>query len=222
MRVFGSTLSPYVRKTMAFAAEKGIEVELVAAGMGQGPPEFKEASPFGKMPAFQDGDFLISDSTAIITYLEAIKPEPNLIPAEPKARARAIWFEEFADTIVGACGGTMFFNRVVAPRFLGRPGDESLVQEAIAVQFPKIADYLERIVPASGFLIEDRITLADIAVASPFVNMAHVGCAIDPATHPQAARYLDAILARPSYASMVAQEKAIMTGLLQPTQKEPA
>jgi glutathione S-transferase len=220
MKVFGNTLSPFVRKTLAFAAEKGIEVELVAAGMGQGPDEFKQASPFGKMPGFQDGDFLISDSTAIITYLEAIKPEPNLIPSDPRARARTIWYEEFGDTIVAACGGTMFFNRVVAPRFLGRPGDENLVQEAINVQFPKIVDYLERTVPASGYLVEDRLTLADIAVASPFVNMGHVGCPINPTTHPKAFGYIEAILARPSYAGMVAKEKAMVASMT--AQKEPA
>ena len=220
MKIFGSSMSPFVRKTMAFATEKGLEFELVAAGMGGGPPEFKEASPFGKMPGFQDGDFLISDSTAIITYLEAIKPEPNLIPVEPRARARTIWFEEFADTIVAACGGAMFFNRVVAPRFLGRPGDENIVQEAINVQFPKIVDYLERIVPVSGYLVEDRLTLADIAVASPFVNMGHVGCAINPTTHPKTFGYVESILARPSYAGVVAQEKAIVASMMAP--KEPA
>jgi len=216
MKVFGSTLSPYVRKTMAFAAEKGLEVELVAAGMGQGPAEFKEASPFGKMPGFQDGDFLISDSTAIITYMEAIKPEPNLIPTEPRARARTIWYEEFADTIAAACGGAMFFNRVVAPKFMGRPGNEAAFEEARTVQFPKLVDYLEGVIPASGYLVEDRLTLADIAVASPFVTMAHVGCPINPTTHPKAFGYVEAILARPSYAGMVAQEKAMMSQLLQP------
>jgi glutathione S-transferase len=213
-------MSPFVRKTMAFATEKGLEFELVAAGMGRGPPEFAQASPFGKMPGFQDGDFLISDSTAIITYLEAIKPEPNLIPTEAKARARTIWYEEFADTIVAACGGTMFFNRVVAPKFMGREGNEDLVQEAINVQFPKIVDYLERTVPASGYLVEDRLTLADIAVASPFVNMGHVGCAINPTTHPKTFGYVEAILARPSYAGVVAQEKQALAQLM--GQKEPA
>ena len=219
MKVFGNTMSPFVRKTMAFAAEKGLAVELVQAGMGQGPEEFKQASPFGKMPGFQDGDFLISDSTAIITYMEAIKPDPNLIPTEAKARARAVWYEEFGDTIVGACGGAMFFNRFVAPRFMGRPGDDKAADEAQAVQFPKIVDYLERVIPASGYLVEDRLTLADIAVASPFVNMGHVGCPINPTTHPKTFGYIEAILARPSYADMVAREKAIVDGM---TQKQPA
>jgi glutathione S-transferase len=208
MRVFGSTVSPYVRKTLAFAAEKGIEVELVAAGMGQGPPEFKQASPFGKMPGFQDGDFLISDSTAIITYLEAIKPEPNLIPTDPKSRARAIWYEEFADTIVGACVGKVFFNRVVA-KMIGREGDLAAADEAARIEVPKALDYLESVVPASGFLVEDRITLADIAIASPFHNLALADCAIDPAAYPISAKYIAGILARPSYAPIVERERAM-------------
>lgn len=215
MIVYGSTLSPYVRKTLAFAAEKGIDVELVAAGMGQGPAEFQQASPFGKMPALKDGDFLLSDSTAIITYLEAIKPEPNLIPTEPRARARAIWFEEFADTIAGACVGKVFFNRVVA-KLIGREGDLAVADEGARVDFPKLVDYLESVIPASGFLVEDRITLADIAVASPFVNLSHAGCPVDGATHPKTLRYLDGILGRPSYEGMVAKEKAMLAGRREP------
>ena len=100
MIVFGSTLSPYVRKVMVFGAEKGLDLELEAAGMGRGGPEFMAASPFGKMPGFKDGDFLISDSSAIVAYLDAKYPEPSLIPAEPRARARTIWFDELADTIM--------------------------------------------------------------------------------------------------------------------------
>src|SRR5512146_1653081 len=201
MIIYGNSLSPFVRKTMVFATEKGFEFELVAPQAGG--EAFKQASPFGKMPGFKDGDFLISDSTAIITYLDAIKPEPNLIPTEPKARARAIWYEEFGDTIVGACVGKVFFNRVVAPRFMGRSGDLAAADEAQRVEFPKLVDYLESVVPASGYLVEDRITLADIAVASPFANLAHGGCTVDPATHPKSARYLEGILARPSFAALI-------------------
>src|SRR5436190_1053679 len=101
MIIYGSSMSPFVRKTIVFATEKGMDFEVQPTGSD----EFRKASPFGKMPGFKDGDFLISDSTAIVTYLEAIQPDPNLIPVEPKARARTIWYEEYGDTIVAACGG---------------------------------------------------------------------------------------------------------------------
>src|SRR5579872_4493974 len=113
MIVYGSSFSPYVRKTLAYVAEKGIEVENRPSSPFAPDPEFIAVSPFRRIPAFRDGDFSISDSTAIITYLEAKHPSPALLPADPKSRARAIWYEEFADTILIACMGKMFFNRFV-------------------------------------------------------------------------------------------------------------
>ena len=88
MIIYGARPSPFVRKVIVFAAEKGIAVEVRPAGFGKGGAEFERASPFGKIPALVDGDFAISDSTAIITYMDVLHPEPNLIPTEPKARAR--------------------------------------------------------------------------------------------------------------------------------------
>ena len=210
MIVYGSSISPFVRKVLAFAAEKGIEAELKPSGLGNKDPEFLEASPFGKMPGLRDGDFAISDSSAIVAYMEAVKPEPNLIPTEPKARARTIWFDEYSDTILFACGGKIFFNRVVAPRFLGQPGDEEIAAKAECDELPPLLDYLERVIPASGFLVEDRLTLADISVASPFVNLGHLDYAIDQARHPKLKAYVEAILARPSFAPWIARETAFL------------
>ncbi|MES2058782.1 MAG: glutathione S-transferase family protein [Pseudomonadota bacterium] len=219
MIVYGSTISPFVRKLMAFAAEKGLVLELKNAGLGRGGPEFEEASPFGKMPGFRDPgadqgrDFCISDSTAIITYLDAKYPDPNLIPIDPIARARTIWYEEFADTMVCAMGGKLFFNRFVAPKVLKIAGDETVAVAAETTELPPLLDYLERVVPVSGFLVEDRITLADIAVCSPFVNLDHISVAIDPARWPRTTAYVAAILARPSFAPIIAREKVMVAAL---------
>jgi glutathione S-transferase len=210
MIVYGSSMSPFVRKVIAFAAEKGIELEVKPMGLGSDDPEFLEASPFKKMPGFRDGDFAISDSSAIIAYLDAIRPEPNLIPAEPRARARTIWYEEFADTLLAACGGKMFFNRIVAPVFLKREGDKAVADAAECDELPPLLDYLERVIPESGFLVEDRLTLADIAVASPFANFRLLGLNLDPARYPKTLAYADAILSRPSYRPWVEKEMGFL------------
>ena len=71
MILYGSSLSPFVRKVLAFAAEKGIALDLQPTGFPNPTPEFLEASPFRKMPALRDGDYLLADSSAIVHYLEA-------------------------------------------------------------------------------------------------------------------------------------------------------
>jgi len=216
MILYGSSLSPYVRKVLAYAGEKGIELDLQPTGFPNHSPEYAEASPFKKMPALRDGDYTLADSTAIIHYLEAKFPDPALIPAEPRARGKVIWFDEFSDTILTACGAKMFFNRIVAPRFIGRPGDLAAADTAEREELPPILDYLERVAPDAGkYLVGDTITLADIAVASPFANLAHLCCEIDPGRHGRVRAYVDSILSRPSFAPWIEREVALLA-------KEPA
>ena len=214
MILYGSSLSPFVRKVLAFAAEKGIEVELRPTGSAPGQPseEFIDASPARKMPALRDGDFTLADSSAIAHYFEALKPEPQLIPTEPQARGKTIWFDEFADTIIASCSAKMFYNRVVLPRFLGKEGDEQAATAAEREELPPLLDYLEKVVPdAGGFLVGDSITLADISIASPFANFAHLGCERDQSRHGRVYAYVESILARPSFALWIEREAGFLS-----------
>ena len=211
MILYGSSLSPYVRKVLAYAGEKGIELELQPTGFPNHSAEFLEASPFRKMPAFRDGDVTLSDSSAIIHYLESRFPQPALIPSDPEQRGKAIWFEEFADTILVTCGAKIFFNRIVAPRFMGRPGDLEAAEAAELNDLPPILDYLERTVPGDGgFLVGDRLTFADLAVAGSFANFRHTETKVDPERFPRTVAYVDRILARPSLAHWVERETAFL------------
>jgi glutathione S-transferase len=211
MKLYGISLSPYVRKVLMFAAEKRLELEMVPVGLGQPNPEFLACSPFAKMPGFEDGAFRIADSTAIVTYLEAKHPEPALFPASPEDRARAVWYDEFADTIFVAAGGKIFFNRVVA-KLIGREGDAAVADKAAAEELPPIYDYLETVVPGEGgFLVGDRLSIADIAVASPFVNMMHTGNLPDAGRYPKLSAWVLSWLERPSVAALLERERAIVS-----------
>lgn len=209
MIVYGPPVSPFVRKVLVFAAEKGLEVQN-PMGVGPSPePDFLAASPFRKIPAFRDGDFAVSDSSAIVAYLDKVRPEPGLIPGEAQAHARTVWFDEFADTILGAAALSIFFNRILATR-LGREPDLAAADRAEREQLPPALAYLESVIPASGFLVEDRLTLADIAVASFFVNLRHAGIAPETAAHPKTAAYVAAMFERPSFARLIEADEAFL------------
>lgn len=214
MILFGSSFSPFVRKVMVLAAEKGIDLPVKNVRIGDPNPDFRRASPFGKMPALADGDFSVSDSTAIVTYLEGKFPATPLLPSDPADRARAIWFEEFADTMMSAVVYKCFFNRVVGPFFMKQPGNEALAVEGETKDLPPLLAYLESVVPAPGaFLVGDALSIADISVASMFVNYDHARCAVDKAAYPKTYAWVAAIHDRPSFAETIATERKILASL---------
>ncbi len=69
-------------------------------------------------------------------------------------------------------------------------------------ELPPLLDYLEGVIPDSGYLVGDRLTLADIAVAGPFANLAIAASRSTEARYPKVTAYVGAILARPSFASL--------------------
>ncbi len=207
MIIYGARPSPFVRKVIIFADEKGLSAEVMPGGFGQGGDVFAKASPFGKIPAFQDGDFLISDSSAIVTYMDVVQPEPNLIPLEAKARARTIWYDEFGDTIIQAAGMPIVFNRLVAP-LMNIPQDLDAAAQAEAEKLPAVYDYLESVIPDSGFLVEDRFTLADIAVACPILTLNYCSIILSDGRWPKVGAWLQGLSARPSFARALAAEEA--------------
>lgn len=213
MIIHGARPSPFVRKVIVFAAEKGIDVEVQAAGFGRGAEGYLKGSPFGKIPALEDGDFLLCDSTAIITYMDALRPGMEMIPAEPKARARTIWYEEFGDTVVQPIGQKIFFNRAVAKR-LKREPDLAAADAAEADEMPKIYDYLENVLPESGWLVEDRFTLADLAAACPIINVGYVSDGLSADRWPRVAAWIARVKARPSVAAAMAEEAAAIAAMV--------
>src|SRR5205807_1217235 len=97
--VYGANGSPFVRKVCVMLAEKGLTYEQEPVIPLNVSAEFKKLSPLGKIPAYRDGEATLSDSSIICAYLERKHPEPPLYPAEPFEYARALWFEEYGDTV---------------------------------------------------------------------------------------------------------------------------
>ena len=209
MIVYGSSMSPFVRKVIAVLTIKEVDFKLKSVGFQDPDPDFRSASPLGKMPAIDDDGFKLADSSAICHYIEAKHPEPALIPTEAKARGRAIWWDKYSDTVLVPCGGKMFFNRVVAPLFMKKPGNDAMADKAEAEELPLILDYLEGEVPdAGGYLVGDTLSLADISLASPFANLSHARVTIDPERYPRVKAWTESMLAHPCLSGSVARERA--------------
>lgn len=211
MILLGADISPFVRKVLVVAREKGIPLEHRPINpTTSDDPQFLAASPFRKIPALVDGDFHLADSTAIVTYLESRFPDRPVLPADTRERAKAVWFEEMADTVMFPAGQKIFFNRVILPKFLGRAGDMAAADEAQATMLPPVYAYLESVVPADGFLVGMSLTIADIAVTSMLVNMHLCAAGVDAGGFPRLAAYYARIAARPSFAAQIDANRAAL------------
>ncbi len=210
MIVYGATFSPYVRKVLAFAAEKGVQPEVRPVGLGSTDEAFLAASPFRKMPAMVDGDFALADSSAIVAYLDALHPEPVLIPADARGRGRVEWFDKLADTMLSPAVGVIGFNRIVAPRFLGRESDEAAVRTALDATLPPILAYLDEQVAGREWLVGDGFTFADLTIASGLVNLHHAREPLADGPHEKLAAWYERIVARPSFAPLLKQDERLV------------
>jgi glutathione S-transferase len=212
--VLGGNVSPFVRKVRVALAEKGLDYRLEQVNPFAPPAGWRELSPLGKIPAFKDGDRVINDSSVICAYLERRFPEPALYPSDPYEYARALWFEEFADGgMIPVAGPKVFFALVLKPLLAGKQepeaADEAAAERCVAEDLPPLWDYLESELGDREFLVGERLTIADIALASPFVNMRHAGVAPERKRWPRLRAFLDRLHGRPSFKKLIEDETPI-------------
>ncbi len=191
MKVYGAILSPFVRKVLAVCKLKGLDFEHEVVMPGTKTPEYLAISPLGKIPGFTDGDLTVSDSRVICEYLEEKYPDTPVLPATAELRARARWYEEYAGSIVIPSFGVFFFERLIKPMMGLGDTDEARLAALITDEHPAILDYLESQLPADGFLFGDALGVADIALASGFINASYASYQPDLSGHPLLAGWLE-------------------------------
>lgn len=211
--IYGMKGSPFVRKVQVALAEKGVAYDFQGVNIFPAPDWFVEISPAKKIPVLRDRSVAtegaagtIPDSSAICAYIERKHPSPPLYPRDPFAHARALWFEEYADSELAARVGLGMFRPLVVARLLGKEPDVARGRATLREELPPLFDYLEGALGDSDYLVGEAFGIADIAVASQLLNMRFAGGNVDAARWPRLAAWLDRILARPSFAQRVADE----------------
>jgi glutathione S-transferase len=209
--IVGSYISPYVRKVLVCLDLKGIPYRIDPITPFYGSDDFTRVSPVRRIPVLIDEDLALSDSTVICEYLEERVPTPSLYPNTAKARARARWLEEYADTRMGEVLIWRFFNELVIKRFVwGQATDDAVVRFALESEIPDVLDYLERQVPSGEPYFFGEIGIADISVASLFRNAHFAGYSIDSGRWPNTAALVDRVLDHPSFRALRPFEELLL------------
>ena len=205
----GASASPFVRKVLVALALKELPFDQIQQIPFTRDPVYRNINPLEKIPALQDGELTICDSTVICEYLEDAYPRTALYPDNAVDKAKARWYEELGGTRVAELAAGIFFQRFMRPMVLKQETDEELVKKIIDKQLPPILDYLEAQVPAEGFIF-GNFMIADISLMSPFVNAGYAGYEIDSARWPVFCDFVERVKSHPVVNQILVAEAALM------------
>ena len=122
LTLVGFRYSVYTRIVRMALSEMSLKADYVEADPFADPPDpvLTEYTPFDRVPVFCDGSFCLTETAAILRYLDRLGPRPTLVPRGPKAAARMAQVIGIADAY---CYGTLvrqvFSHGYYRPPFCG-------------------------------------------------------------------------------------------------------
>ncbi len=193
LKLYSHPFSTFGRRVTMALLEKGIEYEPITVDMAKREHRgeaYRKLNPYGRVPTLVDGDFVLYESSAILNYLEAIHPEPALLPESVQERARVDMHMKLCDLELGAPS----YEIVFAKRFLPK---EKWNEASMAKQREKINRHLAILgaeLEGKEYLVGERFTLADLCYAplAEFFGLMEVDLP------PSVAAWAERLLARPS------------------------
>ena len=201
IKLWGFNNSTYVRTVKMLLAEKGVtEFEQVPVNVLAGEPktpEHLQRHPFGKVPVVDVDGFRVIETPAIAAYLDAVLPGPRLLPAEPRAMARAA----MAVSIIDSYGYGALIGGVAAyhlfPDFVGGR-DETKHAEGLA-EGRKVLGAIMKIRGGDRFIAGPEVSLADLYLAPIVAYLVLTPHRDEFLALPGMSAWWDAVTARESF-----------------------
>lgn len=166
IKLYGFAISNYYNIVKITLEEKGIAYQEVSAMPSQ-ESDYKAKSPMGKVPCIETDQGFLSESSAIVEYLEELKPSPRLFPADPFARAKVREMMRVIELYIELPARRHFQHL-----FFGGPLNQAALEEARPV-LENGVKALTQLVSAKPYLCGSDMTFADVyaAYAFPYANM---------------------------------------------------
>ncbi|MGK9232949.1 glutathione S-transferase [Inquilinus limosus] len=188
-------LSGHSHRVELFLSLLGLPFEIVEVDLRAGAhkaPEFLAKSPFGQVPAIEDGDIALADSNAILVYLAGRYDESGRwLPRDPLAAAEVQrWLSVAAGFLNTGPGAARLVTVFKAPLDHDRA-------KAIAA---RLYGVMEAHLAERGFLAGPGPTIADVALYSYTAVAPEGGVSLQP--YPNIRAWLARVEALPGFVPM--------------------
>lgn len=160
--LYGSTISNYYNKVKLVLLEKNLPFTEQLQRTRSTDEAVLNATPLGKIPFVRIGDRTLCESQVIVDCLEAMHPNPPLVPADPVAAAKVRELCVFMELYVELVGRELYGEAY----FGGKTSDE--VKAGVRERLTKNLAALKRLVKFSPYIAGAEFTVAD---ASAFATL---------------------------------------------------
>jgi glutathione S-transferase len=191
MKLHGVLLSGHVHRVQLLLGLLDLPYDFVTVDLANRTPDFLAKSPFGEIPVLEDGDVVLSDSTAILVYLASKYGDGRWLPRDPVGAAQV---QRWLSNASGKIAYGPAAARLVT--VFGAQLDHERAQ-AIAV---RLFDAMERELEGRRFLVNDEPTLADVAAYSYIAHAPEGGVSLKP--YPNIRAWLGNVRALPGFVAM--------------------
>ena len=185
------TLYDYFRSTASYRVRIALnlkkldyklkEVHLVNNGGEQFSDDYKKLNPIARVPTLVDGDFVLSQSLAIIEYLDAKHPTDELIPNDIQLAAQVRAFSQIIACDIHPINNLSVLKYLQKGLGVSDDGKNEWYHHWVITGFDAIEKTLEA---SSGqFCFGDSITLADICLVAQVYNANRFSVALDNYPH---------------------------------------
>ena len=168
MKLYMNAVSPNVRRVRLTAAVLCLPLEETTLDLARGEqrsPEYLALNPNEAIPTLVDGDFVLTESRAIMQYLAAKKPEAGLLPRDEAAHADVTRWQFWDASHFSPQLGTIAFEKIIKPMVgMGEP-DARMVDAALA-NFRRFAAVLDKRLNGKLYVVGTALTVADLTLAS--------------------------------------------------------
>ena len=215
LTIYGVPISVHTRKAIVAAIAKNLPHEIVPVVPvipGNPPPNWRELSATGNIPALTDGDFTVSDSAAICAYMERLQPDPPLYPQTPQAYAKALFLEQYAGTLFRDVVRPLFHEVFVHPKVHNIPTDRSRIDAVLANAVPEIFGYLDGI-STGEYLVGTSVSIADISVVSNLITYQYIGFDLYRDRFPRLAALFDRVIRHAAVREALRREAPVVDSM---------
>ena len=177
--------------------ELGLDYEVeVLTGDTKSAPAFLKISPFGKVPAIEDGDLVLTESVAIVQYILSEYGQGRLHPpVDSKDYAKFLQWLNFGEATLMQPIAEVIVNKLFRP-------EEHQHQFSIdngTKNFSDMARVIDVVLANSDYLVGDAFTAADIVTGYSLnvADMLGLISAIDDIAHLR--DYIDRLRSREAF-----------------------